>query len=862
MKYRSALMAGTVSVLAFATGGGAYAATPMADTANTTSGNTIAEVVVTARKREESLQRIPVAVTAETATQLQQFRVTQPTDLNRLAPSLLISQSSSSDNSAQIQLRAQSSSDSLLGLSQPVGLYEDSVNIPHPKGGNNAFVDILRVEVLNGPQGTLYGRNTTGGAVNIITRGADYSGIHGYAEGEVGNFKDYKGSFAVNLPIIPDILAMRVAYQHWSQQGFGRSLYSGQHFGNDHDDDLARVSVRFDPTPNFDVVGKFEYGHANHTASMIAPMSAPANPANIDMIALSVLNPSAYNTLFAAGNIPGIISAGAALLAPCIGHFYINCSTSPQHDVLTTYHGVLDAKWNVTDYLQIRSITGYHKFVNFSASDLGGLPGEFNEIGMGIGGIQPTAGPLLPVRQIPDQGTTQWTQEVNVSGRLFDDRVDWLVGGFGSWDKGAGGQQYGVQFAAPGVVTPSGYAIGSLDGLDNESDTWAFFTQDDFHITKQFSITGGLRYTHEHLVQDFTSWNFNAAVPGGFNCGSGDPLPNPADIFSCVSLPYYNGYTINPALPGVKIPVPDLFTTVNSNGLTYLLSGNFQVTDNLLFYVKTSRGFRGAAFGRNPQPPAKPEIDVDYELGMKGDFFAHRMRIDLALYQTNYTNKQEASATCTQLAFLQPPPPGGCTGAVGVGTFTTDIENAAKALIRGVELQFEARPIEGLTLFETTTYTDAHYVSFTTAAPENGVKYPAPFNLSGATLTSGNPSGAPLWKLDVGARYEWPVGPGVMGLQGDYYYRSKLPITPLNEDPNTPLSIQQFMMRPAGVLNARLDWVWPDKGLSFAFWCTNLNNMAYGYQGLQSTYVNGVGTMNVAPPRTFGFTVRKTFGGG
>jgi iron complex outermembrane receptor protein len=823
------------------------------------STNTIAEVVVTARKRQESLQRIPVAVTAETGAQLAQQRITNVSDLTRVAPSLLASQSSSSDDSTQIQLRAQSATDSLLGLSQPVGLYEDSVNIPHPKGSGMGFVDLQRVEILNGPQGTLYGRNTTGGAVNIITRNANYNGFHGYVEGEVGNFDDYRGQFAINIPIIPDVLAARVAYQHWSQQGFGKSVYTGQHFGNDHDDDLARLSVKFDPTSKIDVNAKFEYGRANRTSPMIAPMTPPpGGTANAAMIALSVLQPATYNSLFAAGNIPGIVAAGTPLVANCFGNWYTNCSTTHQFDRVTEYHGVLDAKWDVTDNMQLRSITGLHKSTNFSSLDLGGMPGEYNVFGIGVGGAQPTTGIPLTLPIIPDQQYTQWTQEFNASGKYFDGKLDWLVGAFASWDKGSGAQQYAVQFAAPGIVPvprlASGYAVGSLDGTNNQSDTYAFFTQNDYHFSKKLSVTFGARYTDEKLVQDFTSWSYNPSN-GTYTCGNGAQFPVAGNYKSCETLPYYNGYSGFDSA-GNPIPKPGYFTNAESSGTSYLLSLNYQATDAVLFYLKTARGFRGGAFGRNPQPPAKPEIDVDYEFGMKGDFFERRLRVDLALYQTNYSNKQEASATCTQLAFGQAPPPGGCSGLPGVGTFTTDITNAAAARIRGVELQFQARPTEQLSLWGSATYTDAKYVNFPNAPIEAG----GTADLSGFTLTSTNPSGAPLWKIDVGARYEWNIGPGVLGAQGDYAYRTSLPITPLNQDPNMPLPEQRYIDRAVGLLAARLDYNLPNYGLNVAIWGTNLTNVAYGYVGLQSTYINGVGTAATAPPRTFGFTVRKTFG--
>src|SRR5690606_19958017 len=166
------------------------------------------EVVVTARKREESLQSVPVAVSALSGAALEERTLREASDLQRVVPGLNMSGSAANTGTGtNISIRGQVAGDNLITFSQPVGLYLDSVNIPHPVGSNISFFDIARVEVLKGPQGTLYGRNTTGGAMNVITRGADYSGIHGFAYGEYGNYNNWKLAGAINVPIVEDMLA-------------------------------------------------------------------------------------------------------------------------------------------------------------------------------------------------------------------------------------------------------------------------------------------------------------------------------------------------------------------------------------------------------------------------------------------------------------------------------------------------------------------------------------------------------------------------------------------------------------------------------------------------------------------------------
>jgi len=271
MTLRSRLLCGAFAASVILTGAPAIAATETAQaTAEATTA--VGDVVITARKREENLQRVPLAVTAQTGRQLEQQRVTQVNELGRITPSLRVFTASSSDNSAQISMRGQVASDTLIGVSQPIGLYEDTVNIPHTFGANNAFFDLTRVETLKGPQGTLYGRNTTGGAINIITRDADFNGWHGFAGGEVGTFQSYKWGGAVNIPLIEDRLAMRIAYQRWDKTGFGRSLVNGQDLGNDHHDNLLRVSIKWNPLDNVHGNFKMEYGDAHHTGQFLAKL--------------------------------------------------------------------------------------------------------------------------------------------------------------------------------------------------------------------------------------------------------------------------------------------------------------------------------------------------------------------------------------------------------------------------------------------------------------------------------------------------------------------------------------------------------------------------------------------------------------
>jgi iron complex outermembrane receptor protein len=699
----------------------------------------------------------------------------------------------------------------LLTLSQPVGFYEDAVNIPHPAGTNIGFFDISSVEVLNGPQGTLYGRNTTGGAINVLTKGADYDGVHGFLIGEGGDFNDWKLGGAVNIPVLPDVLAIRVAYQHWNREGFGQSAVTGERLGDGRDDDVARLSIKFDPTPQWTAIVKAEYDHADRTDDLYQTRNiVPSSAALADLE-------------WQIEGAPGLLSPTAAVAKTnATGDLFTNYSAVNTFEHLTAYHLVLDTSYRLTDDITLRYIAGLHKFTDFRTFDLTGLPIQAFYVGYGQGGLTPAVGtdtkPLLP-----DEQSTQWTQELNVSGNLFDKRLRWLVGGFYSHDdsnedEGAGDLQSLTGF------------VNYFHDPSIQNRSYAVFTQEDFKINDIFSITAGGRDTGEDLRQ--RAQNFIYVLPGspGFQLAPGLVVP-PGTSF-CTS----GGVGGNPFQ--TKEAGCALQEGLHSAGFSYLFSLNAQVTPDILAYVKTSRGFRGGALqARDPDlGAAKPETDTDYEIGVKSDLFEHRLRANLDFYDTEYSNKQETQIVADPL-----------TGAP-----STPILNAASARIQGVEGQFTAIPVAGLTTFVTFDYLHGVYEHFPTAlTPAN-----TPVDGSGVQF------GIPNWTVDIGGRYAHAIGPGEAAIQADWSYHSDIPQTILNVDPTVKAAIPGIVnswYQAVGIVNARLEYNLPDRGLTIAFFATNL--LDKHYQTFSLT-LPGFNTGVTQEPRMFGIQVKQSFGGG
>lgn len=787
----------------------AIAATPaVAQTSpsGASSAQQIEEVVVTARKREESLQSVPIAVTSVGGEALEQQGISDPNELERVVPSLRAGPSAASGNASVFSLRGQTPGDIGVTLSQPVGLYEDSVNIPHPAGVNAAFFDLSRVEVLKGPQGTLYGRNTTGGAINIITRNADHLGMHGFVNAEVGNYSSYKLGGAVNVPVIQDVLSARLAAQYWNREGYGKSRVTGQDLGRDHDDIVARLSVQFDPAPNLTSTTKLEYIHLDQNGQMLTirefnPTASRAAPLAVAEAGLEI------------GNLAGGL---AAIRNAITGDLFLSSAGTRNHSETTTWHFVEDVSWDIADAVTLRSVTGYHSVEDLYGADLDSTPYQILDKGVGLGSIQPITGPY-PFPEVPDQRYEVWTQELNLSGQYFDGALDWLVGGFVSHEEADGGTPNAqVPRVLPNSVSVPSYIV------EANADSWAFFTQNDVHFSDRVSMTFGARYTEERNKLKALQWSFNPVT----------------QRFVCTSPPASSAAPIPPPLNNPNFC--SVGGSQQASGTSYLLSFNFQATPTTLFYLKTAKGFRGGALqSRAPQfPPVGPEFATDYELGFKGDFFDRRLRTNVAIYQTNYDNKQ--------VTRLDPGPPP-----------TTILQNAATARIQGAEGEVNIRPLAGLSVYGSFTYLYGQYLDYPGAL--NAATGLPVLNGSGVNNAGGEPFNDPRWSYNLGARYDFDVGPGTLGMQLDWAWRGEGQVNAITFDPTISPALAAEFREARGLLNARVDYEMPDLDLTISLFATNLLDEHYQVAALGPSSF-GYATGNTQEPRMWGVGIRKAFG--
>ncbi|MET0371638.1 MAG: TonB-dependent receptor [Sphingobium sp.] len=795
-------------------------------------GSQISDIIVTARKRAESLQRVPVAISAATGEQLAQSGISGLADIGRAVPGLKPQPHPSAASIVQFNLRGQGASDVLLTVDQAVGVYLDGVYVSRARGLNGAFFDVDRLEVLKGPQGTLYGRNTTGGAVNILTKGADFNGIHGYVGVDAGQYHLFAGRAAINLPIVDDVLAVRLAAQVTKRNGFGRSAITGQDLGQDRNQFVGRASILFTPNERFTATLKGEYYQSKENGTLNTPIYfVPSGPLAIEAAVERGGPPFLGAASFADPAFLAAYGGAQADLArlTALGRRdpYTTFTDKHQDDDNFVKTVGLTLRYELTDNFAVKSVTGYRSFFTNQRFDLDGTYYDGLEVGLGTGGIPISTGKPggivnnFPIAVPREQNDKFFSQELNFEITGFDDRLNLILGGFYSNEKGRDVQ---VARALPALTGK----IFLNDGYKVINKSWSVFGQGDFKLSDSLSVTAGLRYTEEQkgLVSRLAEY---FPQTGNFTCGTG--------VLGAGGTPLVTKDTANCQVSNAR----------EFTGVSYLASLNWQISPDMLAYVKTARGFRGGAFQlRSPTiAPAGPETATDYEIGLKSDLLDRRVRLNVAAYVTKYNNKQESIIL-----------------TLPNGSLATVIQNAADASLKGFEAELTVRPVTGLSFSGNVTYIEGKYKTFKSALPIQGG---TPVDASGERFS------IPPWSYAITGRYEAPLGDGVAGIQADWAFTAGARPSSRLLNPNIPASVIDATVanvnggsyangrRSLGLLNGRANYNLTGAGVDIAFFVTNLLNRKYYYSGIDPNS-SGMFVGITGAPRMWGFSLTKKFG--
>lgn len=590
------------------------------------------EIVVTARKREESLQETPIAISAFTADALERQQISSTADLDQVAPNLQFASYgplTGNNAAAQVYIRGIGQSDGSSGVDPGVGLYIDEVYMGRSVGGVMEFRDIAGVQVLRGPQGTLFGRNTIGGAVLLTTTlPADEFG--GTVRLGVGEDNLREAFAALDLPV-SDTLGLRISGGARERDGYVTRVSDGLDLGNE-DTRTFQSALRWEPSDAFTFTLRGDYTKSDENGSPFVFEAINGSQAFPAAISRGAGCPGAT---FPPPSVPqGVVDPRCANDATWdLGHF-TNGGTAKASSSLENWGVSAVAQWQVSPVLTLKSITA-HRELEWEGSR------DADNTG------------LLVLHTDYSSDGDQLSQELQA---LFDlDRVKGVLGAF--YFEESINDMLLVPFAAPPPLVASGAIPGSRDyqqaQIDN--DNWAAFTQWTFDVTDALSVTAGVRYTEENKGIEIVSFTTT-------------PLTAPTVIPTTYNTPGVPG-------PGLNILLQPFENKYDST--TGSASVQYNFTDAFMTYASWSQGFKSGGFNQryNNAPPGNVPVSFDeenaetYELGFKSEF-GGSFRLNGAIFRTSYDEMQ-------------------LTYRLGIVPL---LFNAGKSKIEGAELEFTFAP--------------------------------------------------------------------------------------------------------------------------------------------------------------------------
>jgi iron complex outermembrane receptor protein len=765
------------------------------------------EITVTARRRTEDIQKTPVSITAFTPAQLSQQNIHDITDLRGLAPNFEITSYSNFGRAADpLTIRGIGQDALVPNLDPGVGFYLDDLYIARVEGQLLSFYDISSAQILKGPQGTLFGKNTIGGAVLINTQQPKDT-FGGYIDVRAGQYSRIDADGALNVPVT-DKFAVRVSFMTSNVDGYIKhKVDSGQ--SDDIEEKSGRIQFLFKPTDDLDInlLGEFDR-HKDHGNATIVTgchddsyatgnynATHPGQQTYCEKYPPLGQQYGVYGFPHAAvptNTLPGGFQAGK--IDPYFG----------QEEPFTKVQvGTINLRINyrLDDNLTLKSITGFRR------SSLQAMDGEAGE------GLQP-----ICIYCEEDATTTQQTsEEVNLSGNYWDGDLTFVVGAVYVDQESSFAQNTGPDF--DGDAT--GYSF--LDSESFESD--AIYGQATYKVTDQLSVTAGARYSYDRKSVESVLWNAlgdPTYLPGG---GYITPVP-----YVYFTDGYFNGKG------GYYLPGPTGQARQRAASNYYDFDPRFQLdyqwTPEFMTYVSVTGGYQsggfntqlvpvGARFNNGMSPFGKERV-WDYEAGIKSEWFDHRLRVNATGFYQDYQNIQ---ATVI---------------APGIVPQTRRIVNSAEAHEAGFELETEALITPDLVVRANAAYLQQGYDDLSPQAIATGITLQSP-------LTT-----APTWETSIAIDYTYHLA-DESSIIADLNYRwldSRI-------DGTAPV----FANMPAYyTLGAKLTYLSPDGTYSVGLWGNNLTGKYY-YTGASSDSNHNFGLVTVTPgrPREIGVELKYNF---
>ena len=705
----------------------AQTAAPEASAEDENAGLT--DIIVTAQRREENLQKAAIAVSAVSSDQLVQGGVNDPTQLTNIVPSLQIAKAAGPY--ALFYLRGVGNFNANALSDSAIAFNVDGVFVARPSSTGGVLYDIDRIEVLKGPQGTLYGRNATGGAINIITRKPELGTFGGDASVSYGNYDAIQFNGALNAPL-GERAAVRVAGQYVKHDGY---MTDGT---SDQDDLAGRIQLKFEASDTITInLGGDYYRQKGKGVGSTVLTDAVSNRrvGNTDPLSRPAFNGVYF---FPSGNI---------LQLPPNDTFLDNDSWG--------VYASLDADLGFADLTVIPSYRGAS--INYRATT-----------------------PSFIINQ--REKDKQFTLETRLASKS-DGPLEWLLGAF-----------YIKENIDVPLASYNQQVSGSVQSYFPTTESYAGFARATYKLTDTFRVTGGIRYTHEKKTFDGTFTTATILCGGTALRPTGAPVTNCFGAPLLANTPTLGIPLLPTGAPvpfspnGVGAPFPGGPATTPSfisasqfknnnrdsfNKATWRAGVEYDVGERSLLYASYETGFKsGGFFFTTDNPAYDPETIKAWTVGSKNRFLDNRLQLNVELFHWKYRDQQVSSAT---------------RDSRGNVVFAT--RNVGASTNKGFEVEAIAKPGRNTQVSMNLQYLDAKYDSFVYTTPNNSPQVPGlltsvpptancPFTLgSPATVyvqdcSGKRPANAPEWVASFGVQQTVPLGDWKLVLNASTRFQS------------------------------------------------------------------------------------------
>ncbi len=852
------------------------AAGQSADAPAASSGNSpLEEIVVTARKRAELAQEVPISMNVLTQADLDAKGIRTLQDIRYVSPSVYIQADQFQQDTVNITIRGLRNYPSNgIQFDTSTAVYIDGVYIARTQGLAANLFDINDIEVLKGPQGTLVGRNSTGGAILYRTREPDHE-FGGYIEATGGDYDERRLDGAINIPLT-DQLWVRTAASYENRGGYLENLYRDPGTGTRNGTPAlgyrrlaGRFAAKYENDDGFTAVLRADLSEEHDTGSayhdlgyFVGTVPSQGRPSICNIpgtcntvggttftdLQGKVIAPYYSNVATGALNTdPRSYNAVLNSVTRQAGNFWTTDQAIDGEDVdhYQTYSGQLTKTFD--DGIDAKLLGSYRTYDSVGTTSSRGLPYDTVEYHF----------------QVPDYQA--WSSELTVNGSAFADRLKWTTGFFyfneSSPDSGLLMDLFIPNFPQPAAI--AGHQISVTDSRPNggANTSYAGYAQGTYSILPDLRLTAGVRYTIDQREGEISTSSIRFPATPATNALVANSIYNPG-TYTLNGITYH-GYSTSCGLIGTNgqlLPANQCAFSIAKQfeRPTWTVALDYDLFDHTLVYATTRSGYKAGAINSQATNAAltvaRPETVQDYEVGIKSDWALADVpfRTNFALYDTDYRNIQ-VQVALPGTTFATGPGGGPCTQAAfnaGLCTGTrndTVTLNARSARIYGYEWDFSTKPIPPLTLSYGGSYLHARYTNFSYAVP-TGYLLPA----SGASNLSATAFPLPAWQMNASATYtltgeqlRLPVDS--VSLTANWYWQSKF----LADFVGFNFPIQQAAGYEMTNLRLNIENI-ARTNASVSFLVSNLFNKKACQPESGTSGGGGAGVLNSAPNATFG----------